>query len=73
MQSDKRQFEVTMISVISLLEQFHKDEGGQGLVEYILVVGLICLAVAAALPAVATKIASGFATVGNKVTNAVGT
>ena len=61
------------MKVVTLLEQFHKDEGGQGLVEYILVVGLICLAVAAALPAVATKISSGFATVGNKVTNAVGT
>jgi len=73
MQSVKRQFEVTMISVITLLEQFHKDEGGQGLVEYILVVGLICLAVAAALPAVATKIASGFETAGNKITNAIGT
>ena len=61
------------MKVVTLLEQFHKDEGGQGLVEYILVVGLICLAVAAALPAVATKIASGFEAAGNKVSNAVGT
>jgi len=61
------------MTVVTLLKQFHKDEGGQGLVEYILVLGLICLAVAAALPAVATKIASGFETAGNKVTNAVGT
>jgi len=69
----KREIAATMMPAIALLKQFHKDEGGQGLVEYILVVGLICLAVAAALPAVATKIASGFETAGNKITNAIGT
>jgi len=61
------------MTVATLLKEFHQDEDGQGLVEYILVLGLICLAVAAALPAVATKIASGFEAAGNKVSNAVGT
>ena len=69
----KREIAATMMPAIALLKEFHQDEDGQGLVEYILVLGLICLAVAAALPAVATKIASGFEAAGNKVSNAVGT
>jgi len=44
MQSFKRQLEVTMITMITLLKQFHCDETGQGLTEYLLVVALIALA-----------------------------
>jgi len=71
--SVKREIEVTMMSVITLLKQFHYDEGGQGLTEYLLVVGLIALAAVAAMNTVAAKVQNGFDILGNKIANSVGT
>jgi pilus assembly protein Flp/PilA len=55
------------MSMITLLKQFHNDEDGQGLTEYLLVVGLIALAAIAAMQGVATKIQSAFNTLGSKI------
>ena len=44
MQAVKRRIEVTMMTMIALLKDFLKDETGQGLTEYLLVVALIALA-----------------------------
>jgi len=73
MQSFKRQLEVTMNTMITLLKQFHCDESGQGLTEYLLVVGLIALAAVAAMNTVAAKLQNGFNILGNKLANSVGT
>jgi len=73
MQSVKRQIEVTMRTMITLLNNFHNDEGGQGLTEYLLVVGLIALAAVAAMNTVAAKVQNGFDILGNKIANSVGT
>ena len=62
-----------MNTMITLLKQFHCDEGGQGLTEYLLVVGLIALAAVAAMNTVAAKLQNGFNILGNKLANSVGT
>ena len=61
------------MKMINLLKEFHNEEGGQGLVEYLLVVALIGLAVITGMSGAASKIASAFQMVGNKLSNAVGT
>jgi Flp pilus assembly pilin Flp len=73
MQSVKRQIEVTMRTMITLLNNFHNDEGGQGLTEYLLVVALIALATIVGMNNAATKITSAFNTLGNKLANYIGT
>ena len=73
MQSVKRQIEVTMRTMITLLNNFHNDEGGQGLTEYLLVVALIALATIVGMNNAATKITSAFNTFGNKLANYLGT
>ena len=62
-----------MMSVITLLKQFHYDEGGQGLTEYLLVVALIALATITGMQNAAGEIASAFNTLGNKPANYLGT
>ena len=62
-----------MIRMPGLVKEFLKEDSGQGLVEYLLVVALIALAVIAGMQGSASKIASAFETVGNKLSNAVGT
>ncbi len=62
-----------MNTMITLLKQFHCDESGQGLTEYLLVVGLIALAAVAAMNTVAAKLQNGFNILGNKLANSVGT
>ena len=59
--------------MIRLLAKFHNDENGQGLVEYLLIVALVGLAVVAGMSGAASQVASAFAMVGNKLSNAVGT
>ena len=57
----------------SLLKKFHRDESGQGLVEYLLVVALIALAAIAGMSTAANTINNAFTTIGGKLNNAVGT
>ena len=45
-------------STIALLKGLHKDESGQGLVEYLLIVALIALAATAGMTQVASYINS---------------
>jgi pilus assembly protein Flp/PilA len=45
-----------------------KDEAGQDLVEYALVVGLIAMGAVAAMNGFATTIVTGFTSIGTKVT-----
>ena len=55
------------------VREFHSDESGQGMVEYILVVCFIALATIAGMQAAANYINNAFTTMGQKVFNNVGT
>jgi pilus assembly protein Flp/PilA len=54
-----------------LADEFIRDEGGQDLIEYALVVALIALAATAGMGTVATQINTAFATVGNHLASNV--
>jgi len=49
------------------LEAFLRDEGGQDLIEYALVVSLVALAAAVGMPVVASAISTAFTKVSSKV------
>jgi Flp pilus assembly pilin Flp len=55
-----------------LLLAFHKDETGQGLVEYVLIISLIAFGAVTAMGTLATNLNSAFAAIGSKVTSAIG-
>jgi len=73
MQKVKSPIEVTMMTMIALLKDFLKDETGQGLTEYLLVVALIALATIVGMNNAATSITSAFNSLGNKIANYIGT
>jgi pilus assembly protein Flp/PilA len=52
---------------ICALRRGTRGEGGQDVIEYALVVGLLALAAAAGMSSVATKISNVFSTVGTKL------
>ena len=62
-----------MRTMITLLNNFHNDEGGQGLTEYLLVVALIALATIVGMQNMATQVVNAFNSLGNKLANYVGT
>jgi Flp pilus assembly pilin Flp len=47
--------------------QFHRDETGQGLVEYVLIIALIAFACVAGMNSLASSLNSAFAKVGTKL------
>jgi len=59
--------------IVRLLQQFHKEESGQGFIEYLLIASLLALAVIAGLTAAAGQINTAFSVLGSKVKNYVGT
>ena len=61
------------MTMIALLKDFLKDETGQGLTEYLLVVALIALATIVGMNNAATSITSAFNSLGNKIANYIGT
>ena len=62
-----------MTTIFRLLKDFHTEESGQGLVEYLLIIALVGLAVVSGMSGAASKIASAFSIVGSKLSSAVGT
>lgn len=54
------------------MKNFFKDESGQGMVEYGLIIALIAIAVIAALSALAPKISGIFNAAGTKLDEAAG-
>jgi len=50
-----------------LLLALHKDETGQGLVEYVLIIALVAFAAIAGMNTLASSINSAFAKVGTKL------
>jgi len=57
--------------MLSRLQTFHKDESGQDLIEYALVVALIAFAAIAGMNFVASEINVAFSKIGNKLTSAI--
>jgi pilus assembly protein Flp/PilA len=56
------------VKMLGLKDAFVKDESGQDLIEYALVVSLIALAATVSMKAVATSISTAFTAVGSKLT-----
>ena len=56
-----------MERIMSLVNNFHNDESGQGLVEYLLIVALVALAATAGMTQAASYINSAFVRVGQKL------
>ena len=56
---------------MTILKNFLRDEQGQDLIEYALVVALIAFAATAGMSSVATSINSAFTNIGTKVTTYV--
>ena len=56
---------------LSVMLQILKDENGQDLIEYALVVALIAFAATAGMSSLATNINAAFTTMGTKVTTYV--
>ena len=54
-----------------LLLTIHKDEAGQGLVEYMLIIALVALAATAGMSTLASYLNSAFTAVGSKIGNYV--
>jgi pilus assembly protein Flp/PilA len=51
--------------VLNILAQLHRDEAGQGLVEYLLILALVAFAATAGMGALATGLNSAFSAVGS--------
>jgi pilus assembly protein Flp/PilA len=54
---------------IQALRDAIRDESGQDMVEYAIVMGLIALGATVAMKGLATSIGGGFTSIGTKVTN----
>jgi len=52
-----------MISLLNMLAKLHKDEEGQGLVEYLLILALVAFAACAGMGQLASGLNSAFAMV----------
>jgi len=56
-----------MRTLFALFQEFHNDDSGQGLVEYLLIVVLIALAATAGMNSAASYINSAFVRIGEKL------
>ena len=60
-----------MKRLINSLVCLHIDEGGQGLIEYVLILALIAFAAVASMKILASSISSAFSKVGSMLTSAL--
>jgi Flp pilus assembly pilin Flp len=49
------------------LQQLHKDEAGQGLVEYIMLIALVITAAVACFPGLSNALSTAFVAIGTKL------
>jgi len=54
-----------MIKVLKAFRSIHKDEAGQGLIEYVLIIALVAFAATAGMNSLASGINSAFSQVGS--------
>jgi Flp pilus assembly pilin Flp len=59
--------------VFRCVTSLHNDEAGQGLVEYALIMGLVCLAAVSTMSGLATEINAAFSSVTSRLASALGT
>lgn len=62
-----------MNRVRTLIVHLHKDEAGQGLVEYALIMGLVVFAAVGTIGSLANEVNSAFSIITSKLTNALTT
>jgi pilus assembly protein Flp/PilA len=55
--------------MLAHVTRLHRDEAGQGLVEYVLIIALIAFAAVAGMSTLASSLNSAFTAVGTKVGN----
>jgi Flp pilus assembly pilin Flp len=53
--------------LIQRFRQFQRDEAGQGLVEYVMLIALVIAAAAACFPGLSTALTSAFSEIGTKL------
>lgn len=58
-------------SIFQLLQTLHRDEEGQGLVEYLLILALVALAATAGMSSLASGLNSAFTEIGTILGNYV--
>ena len=58
-------------SHVSILTRFHREEEGQGMVEYVLIIALVALAATAGMTTLATAINSAFTKIGSLLSSYV--
>jgi pilus assembly protein Flp/PilA len=51
-------------SVVSILSRLHREEEGQGMIEYMLIIVFVALAATAGMTALATAVNSAFTQIG---------
>ena len=61
---------MTKLRLDSLI-RLHRDEAGQGLIEYTLIIALIAFGAVAAMQALAVSISSAFSKIGSKLTSSL--
>jgi pilus assembly protein Flp/PilA len=57
--------------IMKSLSNLHKDEAGQGLVEYALIIALVCFAAVVAMQTLAVDINAAFTGIGSLLTSYV--
>ena len=60
-----------MTLVLNRLARLHRDEAGQGLVEYLLLLTLVCFGAVAGMGQLALFVNNAFVTIGNALQNAI--
>jgi pilus assembly protein Flp/PilA len=58
-------------SVVSIVARLHREEEGQGLVEYVLIIALVALAATAGMSSLATALNNAFSAVGSLINSYV--
>jgi pilus assembly protein Flp/PilA len=54
-------------NIFACVSRLHRDEAGQGLVEYVLIIALIAFAAVAGMSTLASSVNSAFTAIGTKV------
>jgi Flp pilus assembly pilin Flp len=61
----------TICSCLNSLVGLHKDEAGQGLLEYVVIMALVALGAVASMQVLANAVNSAFAKIGSILSNAL--